>query len=77
MTTTMTTTTTTTTSKSTPTPLQDATVKSTVAWQTDLEALFYRAKNRFPDIVWALLTDDEPTGEQVYGHKGILLLSIS
>ena len=72
MTTTMTTTTTT-TSKSTPTPLQDATVKSTVAWQADLEALFYGAKNRFPDVVWALLTEEdaEPTGEQVYGHKGI------
>ena len=77
MTTTMTTTTTT-TSKSTPTALQDATVKSTVAWQADLEALFYRAKNRFPDVVWALLTeDDEPAGEHVYGHKGILLLPIS
>jgi hypothetical protein len=86
MTTTTTTTTTTsatTTSTSTiaPTPLQDATAKSTRAWQSDLEALFHRAKDRFPDVVWALLTegDAEATGEQVYGHKGIYLslLSIS
>ena len=86
MTTTTTTTTTTsatTTSTSTiaPTPLQDATAKSTLSWQTHLEALFHRAKDRFPDVVWALLTegDAEPTGEQVYGHKGIYLslLSIS
>lgn len=74
-TTTTTTTSATTTSTSTiaPTPLQDATAKSTLAWQTDLEALFHRAKDRFPDVVWALLTegDAEPTGEQVYGHKGI------
>lgn len=56
------------------TPLQDATLKSTVAWQTDLEALFTRAKDRFPDVVWALLTeeDGEATGEQVYGHKAIV-----
>lgn len=80
MTTTTTTTTTTsatTTSTSTiaPTPLQHATAKSTLSWQTDLEALFHRAKDRFPDVVWALLTegDAEPTGEQVYGHKGINL----
>lgn len=74
-TTTTTTTSATTTSTSTiaPPPLQDATAKSTLAWQTDLEALFHRAKDRFPDVVWALLTegDAEPTGEQVYGHKGI------
>lgn len=75
--TTTTTTSATTTSTSTiaPNPLQNATAKSTVAWQTDLEALFHRAKDRFPDVVWALLTegDAEPTGEQVYGHKGIYL----
>ena len=54
-------------------PLQDATTKSTRAWQSDLEALFHRAKDRFPDVVWALLTeeDGELTGEQVYGHKGM------
>lgn len=76
-TTTTTTTSATTTSTSTiaPTPLQGATAKSTTAWQTDLEALFHRAKDRFPDVVWALLTegDAESTGEQVYGHKGIHL----
>ena len=76
-TTTATTTSATTTSTSTiaPTPLQGATAKSTLAWQTDLEALFHRAKDRFPDVVWALLTEEdaELTGEQVYGHKGIYL----
>jgi hypothetical protein len=83
MTTTTTTTTTTSAATSTstiaPTALQDATVKSTIAWQTDLEALFHRAKDRFPDVVWALLTegDAEPTGEQVYGHKGIYLRLLS
>ncbi|KAI0002559.1 hypothetical protein BJV74DRAFT_882177 [Russula compacta] len=69
------TTATTTTITSTPhSPLQDATTKSTRAWQSDLEALFHRAKDRFPDVVWALLTeeDGEPTGEQVYGHKAIV-----
>ena len=57
------------------TPLQDSTSKSTLAWQSDLESLFHRAKDRFPDVVWALLTEEggEATGEQVYGHKGILL----
>jgi hypothetical protein len=71
--TTTTTTTTTSTSTIAPTALQDASAKSTLAWQADLEALFHRAKDRFPDVVWALLTEEdaEPTGEQVYGHKGI------
>ena len=55
------------------TPLQDATHKSTLAWQLDLEALFHRAQDRFPDVVWALCSEEnaEPTGEQVYGHKGM------
>ena len=62
-----------------PSPLQHATTNSTIAWQTDLEALFHRSKDRFPDVVWALLTeeDGEPTGEQVYGHKGGPAISIS
>ncbi|KAI9451958.1 hypothetical protein F5148DRAFT_528064 [Russula earlei] len=70
-----TTTTSTTTITSTPaSSLQDATAKSTIVWQADLEALFNHAKDRFPDVVWALLTeqDGEPTGEQVYGHKAII-----
>ncbi len=74
-TTTTTSATTTSTSTVAPTPLQHATSKSTQAWQADLEALFQRAKDRFPDVVWALLTEEdaEPTGEEVYGHKGIYL----
>ncbi|KAI0001219.1 hypothetical protein BJV77DRAFT_1155627 [Russula vinacea] len=72
--TTTTTTTTTSTSTIAPTALQDASAKSTLAWQADLEALFHRAKDRFPDVVWALLTEEdaEPTGEEVYGHKAIV-----
>jgi hypothetical protein len=68
-----TTTNSTTTITSTPTsPLQHATSKSTRVWQTHLETLFHRSKDRFPDVVWSLLTeeDGEPTGEEVYGHKG-------
>lgn len=76
---TATTATTTTITSSPHSPIQDATTKSTVAWQTDLEALFHRSKDRFPDVVWALLTeeDGEPTGEEVYGHKGMSSPSIS
>lgn len=59
--------------------LHHATSNSTAAWQSDLESLFHRAKDRFPDVVWALLTeeDGEPTGEQVYGHKGMSSTYIS
>ena len=58
---------------STPTPpsLQQATVKSTIAWQRDLESLFVLAKDRFPDVVWDLVDeDDDEKGEEVWGHKG-------
>lgn len=76
---TSTTTSTTTITSTPPSPLQHATTNSTIAWQTDLEALFHRSQDRFPDVVWALLTeeDGEPTGEQVYGHKGGSATSIS
>ncbi|KAJ7712876.1 hypothetical protein B0H16DRAFT_1436399 [Mycena metata] len=51
--------------------LQEATRNSTNEWQRDLAALFTHAKDRFPDVVWELSSDD--TGvEEVYGHKAIV-----
>ncbi|KAJ7060816.1 hypothetical protein C8F01DRAFT_1220056 [Mycena amicta] len=49
--------------------LQEATRNSTAAWQRDLAALFRHAKERFPDVVWELTSDD---GEEVWGHKAIV-----
>ncbi|KAI0051380.1 hypothetical protein FA95DRAFT_1554731 [Auriscalpium vulgare] len=63
------------TSTSPPPPgLTEASKKSTVAWQTDLESLFQRAKDRFPDVLWELLGDDDGggNGEEVWGHKAIV-----
>ncbi|KAF9553521.1 hypothetical protein CPC08DRAFT_226217 [Agrocybe pediades] len=60
----------------TPPPgLQEATKNSTVAWQEDLEALFRHAKDRFPDVVWELVGDEnDPYAnvEEVWGHKAIV-----
>ncbi|KAJ6458955.1 hypothetical protein C8R47DRAFT_1226840 [Mycena vitilis] len=51
--------------------LQEATRNSTNAWQRDLAALFRHAKDRFPDVVWELTSED--TGvEEVWGHKAIV-----
>ncbi|KAF7310151.1 hypothetical protein MIND_00388500 [Mycena indigotica] len=47
--------------------LQEATRGATGAWQTDMAALFRRAKERFPDVVWAL-----EGGDEVWGHKAIV-----
>ena len=58
---------------STPPALQEATARSTVLWQDDLQALFEQAKERFPDVVWELSDEDDPKGaraEEVWGHKG-------
>ncbi|THH16716.1 hypothetical protein EW146_g3967 [Bondarzewia mesenterica] len=57
-----------------PPSLHEATKKSTVAWQNDLEALFHHAKDRFPDVVWDLLPDENEggQGEEVWGHKAIV-----
>ncbi|KAF7319186.1 hypothetical protein HMN09_00255100 [Mycena chlorophos] len=51
--------------------LQEATRNSTAAWQRDLAALFRTAKDRFPDVVWELTTDDAGS-EDVWGHKAIV-----
>jgi len=63
-------------SDSTPPPgLQEATKNSTIAWQEDLEALFRHAKDRFPDVVWELIGDENDpyaSVEEVWGHKGAL-----
>ncbi|KAI0067016.1 hypothetical protein BV25DRAFT_1270103 [Artomyces pyxidatus] len=57
-----------------PPALTEATKKSTVAWQTDLESLFHQAKDRFPDVVWELLAEEngDGSGEEVWGHKAIV-----
>ncbi|KAJ7185994.1 hypothetical protein C8R46DRAFT_937637 [Mycena filopes] len=51
--------------------LQEATRNSTSAWQRDLAALFSNAKERFPDVVWELTSEDAGV-EEVYGHKAIV-----
>jgi hypothetical protein len=46
-------------------------------WQEDLESLFHHTKDRFPDVVWELIgDDDEPrkAAEEIYGHKGVFFL---
>jgi hypothetical protein len=50
--------------------LQEATRNSTSAWQRDLAALFRHAKERFPDVVWELTSEDAGV-EEVWGHKGV------
>jgi hypothetical protein len=43
------------------------------AWQRDLEALFRQAKDRFADVVWELIGEDDmqtDSPEEVWGHKG-------
>jgi hypothetical protein len=65
-----------------PPGLAEATKNSTATWQTHLEQLFHNAKDRFPDVVWDLTTDDDDDNErvlgEVWGHKGSSLsLSLS
>jgi hypothetical protein len=48
-----------------PPGLAEATKNSTAAWQHHLAELFRAAKDRFPDVVWELTTDE------VWGHKGM------
>ncbi|KAJ7718715.1 hypothetical protein DFH07DRAFT_331648 [Mycena maculata] len=54
--------------------LQEATRNSTAGWQADLAALFRHAKERFPDVVWELSSEDNSNGktEEVWGHKAIV-----
>lgn len=65
-----------------PPGLQEATKKSTISWQHDLESLFHHTKDRFPDVVWELVGDDDvdaPRGpsDEIYGHKGQLTSFLS
>ncbi|KAF9477702.1 hypothetical protein BDN70DRAFT_994783 [Pholiota conissans] len=58
-----------------PPSLQEATKNSTVAWQEHLESLFHHAKDRFPDVVWELVgedDDDRHVYDEVWGHKAIV-----
>jgi hypothetical protein len=42
---------------------------STNEWRDDMQKLFQRAKERFPDVVWEL-GDDPDNTEEIWGHKG-------
>ena len=55
-----------------PPALKEATTKATTVWQEDLQQLFHRAKDRFPDVVWDLVDEDalDTEPEEVWGHKG-------
>ncbi|KAH9910438.1 uncharacterized protein BXZ73DRAFT_93761 [Epithele typhae] len=52
--------------------LQEATHRSTVHWQDDLQALFDHAKDRFADVVWELSSDNGKGVEEVWGHKAVV-----
>ena len=56
-----------------PHTLAEATKKSTSTWQEDLQTLFHRDKDRFPDAVWDVVDEDamdDSTNEIVHSHKG-------
>jgi len=57
---------------STPPALLAAVQLSEETWQSDLHALFEKAKDRFPDILWERDEDDGDTKgpAEVWGHKG-------
>jgi hypothetical protein len=60
-----------------PPSLNEAIQHSREAWQRDLQALFDHAKDRFPDVVWELISEEDSAtdqSEQVWGHKGWNLL---
>jgi hypothetical protein len=58
-----------------PPALQEALKISTDRWQHDLHSLFLHAKDRFPDVVWELVGEDDQIRkepEQIWGHKGTI-----
>lgn len=52
----------------------EATANSTATWQEDLQALFNHAKDRFADVVWDLADEKSGKKEEIWGHKGMLLV---
>ena len=55
-----------------PPALTEATKESTSTWQEDLEILFRRAKDRFPDAVWDAVYEDsmdDSMNKRVHSHK--------
>jgi hypothetical protein len=58
-----------------PPALQESIQTSTTTWQAHLQSLFRLAKDRFPDVVWELMLDENDVGkdaEEVWGHKAIV-----
>ncbi|KAF8527101.1 hypothetical protein JB92DRAFT_2699425 [Gautieria morchelliformis] len=56
-----------------PVALEIACQASTADWQLHLEQLFNNARDRFPDVVWELLTEgDALPSEEVWGHKAMV-----
>lgn len=54
-----------------PPSLQESVRLSTLAWQKDLQELFKHAKDRFPDVVWEFVGEDEDEMEIATGMVGI------
>jgi len=50
--------------------LYEANAHSTAVWQADLKKLFHHAKERYADVVWEVVAEEETDVEEVYGHKG-------
>ncbi|KIY46654.1 hypothetical protein FISHEDRAFT_46946 [Fistulina hepatica ATCC 64428] len=57
-----------------PPSLQEATKSSTDTWHQHLELLFHEAKDRFPDVVWELVDDEDKqhVEAEVWGHKAMV-----
>ena len=56
-----------------PHALSEITNQSTSTWQEDLQTLFHRDKDRFPDAVWDVVDEDAmdgPINERVHSQKG-------
>ena len=56
-----------------PVALEVACQASVSDWQLHLEQLFHNARDRFPDVVWELQSEEDALpSEEVWGHKGVL-----
>jgi hypothetical protein len=51
--------------------LYEANAHSSNVWRADLKNLFDHAKERYADVVWTVIAEDETEGEDIYGHKGM------